>query len=292
MIHSNLLGFRGARFFWWTLLVLVVSSAIYITQSSATPPNGGTWQGYTLGTIGALLIFWLALLGIRKRRYGASWGSTKAWTSAHAYLGSALLVIATLHSAAQMGWNIHTLAYLLMWIVVLSGMFGTWAYLILPGRLSQLRGGGTRSDLFGQLLELDRQIRELADRAGGTDIATAMISAVERTAIGGGVMAQLLSRDASMYIPSDGAKLAPNPDQRALIAQLARRTPRADKRQEATLLQEAVVLASRRQSLLRQIRRDIRLQGWLRAWLYLHIPLTMALLVALVIHIVATFFYW
>jgi hypothetical protein len=292
VIHSNLLGFRGARFFWWTLGALVACTAIYITQSAATPPNGGTWQGYTLGTIGALLIFWLALLGIRKRRYGANWGSTKAWTSAHAYLGSALLVIATLHSAAQMGWNIHTLAYLLMWIVVLSGMFGTWAYLILPARLSQLRGGGTRSDLFGQLLELDRQIRELADRAGGTDIATAMISAVERTAIGGGVVAQLFSRDASMYIPSDGAKLQPNSDQRALIAQLAQRTPRADKRQEATLLQEAVVLASRRQSLLRQIRRDIRLQGWLRAWLYLHIPLTMALLLALVIHIVATFFYW
>jgi hypothetical protein len=95
-----------------------------------------------------------------------------------------------------------------------------------------------------------------------------------------------------MFLPGEGAKLQPNPDQRALIAQLASRTPRADKRQEATLLQEAVVLASRRQSLLRMIRRDIRLQGWLRAWLYLHIPLTMALLVALVIHILATFFYW
>jgi hypothetical protein len=292
VIHSSLLAFRNARFLWWTLLVLLACTLIYVTQSTATPPNGGTWQGYTLGTIGALLILWLAFLGIRKRRYGVSWGSTKSWTSAHAYLGSALLVIATLHSAAQMGWNIHTLAYLLMWVVVLSGMFGTWAYLVLPRRLSQLRGGGTRSDLFAALLEVDRQIRDLADRAGGTDIATAMISAVDRTAIGGSVVAQLFSRDASMYMPSEGARLAPNADQRALIAQLAQRTPRADKRQEAALLQEAVVLASRRQSLLRQIRRDIRLQGWLRAWLYLHVPMTMALLVALVIHIVSTFFYW
>ena len=292
MIHSSLLAFRNARFLWWTLLVLLACTLIYVTQSAATPPNGGTWQGYTLGTIGALLILWLAFLGIRKRRYGVNWGSTKSWTSAHAYLGSALLVIATLHSAAQMGWNVHTLAYLLMWVVVLSGMFGTWAYMVLPRRLSLLRGGGTRSDLFAALLEVDRQIRDLADRAGGTDIATAMISAVDRTAIGGSAIAQLFSRDASMYMPSEGAKLTPNADQRALIAQLAQRTPRADKRQEAALLQEAVVLASRRQSLLRQIRRDIRLQGWLRAWLYLHIPLTMALLVALVIHIVATFFYW
>jgi hypothetical protein len=179
-----------------------------------------------------------------------------------------------------------------MWIVVLSGMFGTWAYLVLPRRLAALRGGGTRSDLFAQLLTLDRQVRELADRAGGTDIATAMISAVESTTIGGGTLAQLFSRDSSTYIPREGAKPEPNADQRALIAQLAARTPRADKRQEAALLQEALVLASRRQSLLRMIRGDIRLQGWLRAWLYLHVPVTMALLLALVIHILSTFLYW
>jgi hypothetical protein len=292
VIHSNLLNYRNARYLWWTLAVLGVCTALYITQRAATPPNGGSWQGYTLGTASALLVVWLALLGIRKRRYGAGGGTTRAWTSAHVYLGSALLVITTLHSAAQIGWNVHTLAYLLVWIVVLSGMFGTWAYLVLPRRLAAVRGGGTRADLFAQLLNLDRQIRELADRAGGTDVATAMISAVERTAIGGGVIAQLFARDASTYVPGEAAAPQPNPDQAALIAQLAQRTPRADKRQEATLLQEALVLASRRQSLLRLIRRDICLQGWLRAWLYLHVPLTVALLVALVIHILATFFYW
>jgi hypothetical protein len=29
--------------------------------------NGGSWYGYTLGTIGALLILWLTMLGMRKR---------------------------------------------------------------------------------------------------------------------------------------------------------------------------------------------------------------------------------
>jgi hypothetical protein len=292
VIHGGLLNRDGARWLWWTLALLAACAALYATQRATTPPNGGTWQGYVLGTLGALLILWLALLGIRKRRYGAGWGSTAAWTSAHVYLGSALLVIATLHSAAQLGWNVHSLAYLLVWIVVLSGMFGTWAYLVLPRRLAALRGGGTRSDLFAQLLGIDRQVRELADRAGGTDIATAMISAVERTSIGGGVLAQLFSRDASTYLPREGAAPEPNADQRALIAQLANRAPRADKRQEAALLQEALVLASRRQSLLRMIRGDIRLQGWLRAWLYLHVPVTLALLLALAIHVLSTFFYW
>ncbi len=292
VIHSGLLAFRNARFLWWTLAALVVCTLLYITQSAATPPNGGTWQGYTLGTIGRPAD---PVAGVARHPQAGvtAWAGAAQGLDLGACLpGQRAAGDRTLHSAAQMGWNVHTLAYLLMWIVVLSGMFGTWAYIVLPRRLSQLRGGGTRSDLFAQLLEQDRQIRDLADRAGGTDIATAMISAVDRTAIGGSAIAQLLSRDASMYIPSEGAKLQPNADQRALITQLAQRTPRADKRQEAALLQEAVVLASRRQSLLRQIRRDIRLQGWLRAWLYLHVPLTLALLVALVIHIVATFFYW
>ena len=47
-------------------------SAPWVTPQplAPEPPNGGTWLGYTLGTIGALLIVWLMLFGIRKRRYG------------------------------------------------------------------------------------------------------------------------------------------------------------------------------------------------------------------------------
>ncbi len=119
-----------------------------------------------------------------------------------------------------------------MWIVVLSGMFGAWAYLILPRRLSLLRGGGTRSDLFAQLLELDRQIRDLADRAGGTDCR-------HRDDQRGGTHRDRRRRDRAAVLarclhvhPQRGREAAPNADQRALIGQLAQRTPRADKRQE------------------------------------------------------------
>ena len=46
-------------------------------------PNGGTALGYTLGTIGALLILWLTMLGLRKRAMTRGRWSLKAWTSAH-----------------------------------------------------------------------------------------------------------------------------------------------------------------------------------------------------------------
>ena len=44
-------------------------------RARSQPPNGGTWQGYVLGTIGALLIVWLTLLGVRKRRYSSTLGT-------------------------------------------------------------------------------------------------------------------------------------------------------------------------------------------------------------------------
>ena len=79
--------------------------------------NGGSWYGYLLGTIGALLILWLTLLGVRKRAMTRRRWSLKAWTSAHVYLGLSLIVIGTLHTGFQFGWNVHTLAYALMMLV-------------------------------------------------------------------------------------------------------------------------------------------------------------------------------
>ena len=96
MIHHDILHYRGGTYLWVAIVLVGVSIVLYLTQASADPPNGGTWQGYVLGSVGALLIVWLALLGIRKRGYRSSLGSVRGWTSAHVYLGSAVLIVAAL----------------------------------------------------------------------------------------------------------------------------------------------------------------------------------------------------
>src|SRR5690606_26863040 len=101
MIHRNVLLYARGRYLWWSLALTLACVVLYFTQGDAQPPNGGTWQGYVLGTLGALLIVWLLALGIRKRRYSSTLGTVQGWTSAHVYLGSALLVIGTLHSGLQ-----------------------------------------------------------------------------------------------------------------------------------------------------------------------------------------------
>ena len=46
------------------VVLCVVAIAAYALVDVSPRHNGGSWLGYTLGTIGALLIVWLALLGI------------------------------------------------------------------------------------------------------------------------------------------------------------------------------------------------------------------------------------
>jgi len=290
MIHENILRYQRGKYAWWFLWSVLGATLLYLTEGYSLPASGGTWQGYVLGTVGSGLIVWLALLGIRKRQYSSTLGTVQGWASAHVYLGTALFVIATLHCAMQFGFNVHTVAYVLMCIVIFSGFYGIYVYLRLPQRVTENQAGGNRSELFAELFSLDTQLRSLSKKTS-PDIQISVTSSIERTAIGGGWVAQLLGTDESWFVGSD-SKLLPNEDQQPVIDFVADRLPRADKAAEVPMLHELVVHLCRRQAILRRIRRDIRLRALLQIWLYVHIPMTAALLVALVLHILSTFFYW
>src|SRR3546814_17353106 len=82
-------GFRWAKISGGLCLLVIVSYALIDVQPR---PTGGSWYGYTLGTVGALLILWLTALGYRKRRMPRDYWSLQAWPSAHVYLGLILIV--------------------------------------------------------------------------------------------------------------------------------------------------------------------------------------------------------
>ena len=134
--HEGFLRHKGFRWAQIATLLCLVAVAIYFFVGARLqePPSGGSWLGYGLGTISAGLIVWLACLGVRKRVITAGHYSLKAWVSAHVYLGLSLTVLATLHTGFQFGWNVHTLAYALMMLVIASGALGIWAYATLPQR--------------------------------------------------------------------------------------------------------------------------------------------------------------
>ena len=289
-MSTTILTYRKAEYLWVSLAILIVCVLIYLSQAATDPPSGSTLQGYLLGGAGAGLIVWLSLLGIRKRRYGGV-GSVQAWASAHVYLGVTLLGVVLLHSAAQVGWNVHTLAFVLMLVVIVSGIVGAGLYLVVPERHSRLRQGRSRADLFREMTELDDKCLELS-RSCATATELSVRSSIERTVVGGGVFDQLFGRDRSTFMNGDNVEIQRNQDQADVLRYVAQLAPGVRTQAESAALQGLVTLMARRQGLLRRIRQDIQLQGFLELWLYVHVPVSLALIAAVLIHVFVVFWYW
>lgn len=296
-MHKSIFSYGRGRYFWIALVLSAASVVAYLWHQPPGPPNGGTWLGYTLGSIGALLILWLMMLGIRKRSYSSNMGTVPGWTSAHVYLGTAVLVVATLHAAWQVGWNVHTLAYALMLLVIFSGFFGIYAYMRYPALMTDLRGGMTREQMFRQVEELDRLCLRTADKIDPETRALVQ-SAAERTAVGGGWWRQLTAGDGSkVVVPlsfSEGGteSLQGNTDQKQVIAMMAKRLAETRGGSEVAELQNLLNTLATKQALLRRIRSDIRIHAILQIWLYVHVPLSFGLLAALIAHVISVFVYW
>ena len=293
-MHQSMLDFAGRRYLKIALALCGLSLLAYLWHDPISPPNGGTWLGYTLGGIGAALILWLTALGIRKRAYGSNLGTLQGWVSAHVYLGLSLILIATLHAGFQVGWNIHTLAYILMLIVIASGIVGVVAYLRFPEQLSANRSGLTATQMLQELADLDQRAERLVTNLP-IEIGNAIRSAREHTRIGGSTLAILTGRDRSevALAGSDGViRLQANASQNLLLDWLGTQLSRSTDGEISRRITDLINIVAARRVALRRLQRDARIRGWLDIWLYFHVPVTFALLGALIAHVVSVFLYW
>jgi hypothetical protein len=275
--HEGFLTLGGSRWVKITLVISIVALGIYIFHDPQPRPNGGTWYGYTLGTIGALLILWLTALGIRKRAMTRGRWSLKSWTSAHVWLGLSLIVIGTLHTGFQFGWNVHTLAYALMMLVIASGLFGVFAYATLPRVLSDNRNETTEPQMLEQLRSVDRQLHETAQPLGQRH-ADLVRASLEHDPFGGGLWARLSGN-------------YPQCATRAAKAEIRRETVHQPHIGDDPL-EKIDALLERKEAVLARVRRHLRIKALLEVWLYVHVPVTFALIAALSAHIFSVFFYW
>ena len=294
--HVSFLAYDNLRYLKIAVAAAVASIVLYV----AVPPYagghyGGGWAGYTLGTIGALLILWLTWFGYAKRTFNPEGKYVHPHVddspeevhpvedpsrlarrlSAHVYLGLALLVIATLHTGFHFGWNIHTLAYTLMCIVIASGVFGVFAYIRYPRLMTDNRENMTLAQMLAQLAAIDAELRR---RVLPLDDATTAIirRSLENTRIGGSVRQQLSGRYPDCGTAQAIALLQTRPD--SLTA-----APDETWRFLRTKLEEKSILVTR-------LRRDTRFKALMDIWLYVHVPLTFALIAALSAHIISIFY--
>jgi len=291
-MHQSILDFGGRRYLKVAVGLCVLSLVMYLWHDPRSPPNGGTWLGYTLGGVGAALIVWLTALGVRKRSYRSTLGTLQGWVSAHVYLGLALLVVATLHAGFQFGWNIHTLCYLLMVLVIASGLLGIVLYQRFPQQLSQNRAQQTSEQMLSELRELDERTRRVAANASPEE-ARAIDANIAGTRIGGSTLGILSARDRStVLLPGTAEQPEPNPGQARILEWLSAKLSGSDDAQRSRLLTDLVSLIGARRALLRRLQQDARLRGWLSIWLYVHVPVTFGLLGSLIAHVVSVFLYW
>jgi hypothetical protein len=276
--HDGFLTHAGGRWYKIAIGICLVCIVSYLFIDVTPRHNGGSWYGYTLGTIGALLILWLTMLGLRKRAMTPGRWSLKAWTSAHVYLGLSLIVIGTLHTGFQFGWNIHTAAYTFMMIVIISGIFGIWFYATIPDRLSTNRNEMTETQMLESLRSLDRQLHEAAQPLSA-EHAALVLKSLEQDPFGGGFLKRI----------------------RGKYPDCATRQAQADLRRERAYqprmggddpLDKIDGLLEKKEATLARVRQHLKLKAMLQVWLYVHVPVTFALIASLSAHIVSVFFYW
>jgi len=292
--HVSFLAYDNFGYLRLAVLAVVASIVLYVAVPPYGQRYGGGVAGYTLGTVGAALILWLTWFGYKKRAYDPNHkyvhphddaapeeahppedpSRLARRLSAHVYLGLALLVIATLHTGFHFGLNIHTLAYALMVVVIVSGMYGIFAYLRYPRRMTDNRDNLTLGDMRRQIAAIDAELRGKV-RPLDEPFAGIIRGSLDNTPVGGSMRCQVSGR-----YPDCGTALA--------IAQLQTRpdtmvVPEEVWRMFRDKLDEKAVLVTR-------LRRDIRYKALMDIWLYVHVPLTFALLAALIAHIVSVFY--
>jgi len=273
--HQSFLVYERFRYLKAACAAAALAIVLYVAAAPYGSRYGGSWAGYTLGTVGALLILWLMWFGYRKRSYRTDLGNLAERTSAHVYMGLALLVIATLHTGFHFGWNIHTLAYALMCLVIASGVVGVLFYARLPRMMTENRHGAAMPQMLARIAGLNDELRSAA-LAVDDKTARLVERAIETTTIGGTFWRQLSGKYPGCATAAALAGIG-EPD--------VNTAPELDRsvRRVRVLLQEKARLLSR-------ARRDIRYKAMMDIWLYFHVPLSFALLAALLAHVVAVFY--
>ncbi len=280
--HESILEYRRGRYLKVALLLSAAAIGAYVWHEphGNLKPYGGTWLGYTLGTIAGVLVLWLMWLGVRKRRYRLALGKVQGWTSAHIYVGTSLIVIATLHSGFEFGLNLHTLTYALMVAVIVSGFFGVYAYLRYPRMMTENLGGEPVDALIQKINELDRRCLQLALEL--PDEVNAIVARASRAIPRGAGSGRQRVR-LPWIAPSRPAREA---------CKVLSRIGAKFKGEQAVLNERLLTEMTRKSVLIDQVRRDMRFRALMKGWLMFHVPLSFGLLGALIAHTVSVFFFW
>lgn len=259
------------RWLWLNLAFIFICCFFYFFPHPSGGQAGDTVYGYTLGALATLGIVYLMWYGIRKRSYHASKTTLKGWLAGHIWLGISLLIIVPLHSGFQMGFNIHSFAYVVMVVVILSGIWGALNYKTLAAQIQSHRGGAKPSELVEQLhlitKETDQQLTNKSDEL--LVFANQIDFKVPKT-----IWALCFRTIPPLPSAVDLQSLLKNFNQ-----------------DDQAFAIDLLKLSDKKHSLAMQLQKEIRTKALLRLWLLIHLPLSIILVLTVTLHIILVFLY-
>ena len=270
----------------------------YATQSVAV--SGGSWMGLAYGTSSFVLMVFAGLLGARKKVPVWRVGRAQTWMRGHLWLGLVTVPLAFFHSGLALGSGVTFILMALLFLVVISGVWGAWLQHTLPRRMMR---DVPMETIYEQIDHVRAQLvmeadAIVAEACGKLEIDT--IAPTVGAAAEGGAEAQAAANALATIDRIEVDASAPlrefyRREMRPFLEQ-----PRADHLLSDTAMAStrfeklrALVPASFRTAIgdleniceeERQLRRQSRMHLLLHGWQLAHVPLSMGLLMLVVLH--------
>ncbi len=294
------------RWAWGTIAALAALTALYCWYASRHPggPSGGTCWGIFFGSLGALLIFFAAFLGIRKKRPHYRWGRAAFWLKGHLWLGALSFPVILFHGGMEFG-GAFTSA--LMWIfvaVIATGIWGLALQQFLPRLMTKQVSQETVYEQIDHvrdqlLAEAEQLVRGKATRAAvprakaagaiqGRVVKSRQSTEAEEATVGASREPLLRFLEQQMRpffgarVPRDSVLLEPHQRGAVMSDLRARLDPELH-----AIVTDLDALCEQRA----QLERQRRLHIWMHGWLLIHVPLSWTMVVMTVAHAVMSLYY-
>ncbi len=228
------------------------------------------------GLVGLLGIAVVMTYPVRRQMYRRRAGALRYWMLIHSYVGVIAGLMILLHGGTSSG-GLLTTALMISWdLVIFTGLFGIFAYLIGPRILTKIEGSPLLiDDLKTRREELQKEIATIASSPNGQLHNLVRNKVVPHFVNFGYLLRQYLKREnidemlesAKAEFSSDAATLADEKDRRKLL--------------------RAVEAAAT----LRRVDALIYIHRGLKLWLIPHVASTSLMLALMTVHIIQVIYY-
>lgn len=276
---ENVLNYNNGLWFKLSFLSLILLIASYVVYAYYTEnPNGATFVGLMYGVVGLIAILLLMYYGVRKRTFKKTLGTLKGWLSFHIYIGLLTMLIVPMHAGFKFGVNVHTLAFLLMALVVISGIFGAYFYINFPVKFTRYGSELLYDEFDDEINKLVNQMRALAKNK--SKLFVQKCEEAIRYGLPKGHRGWRLIFGTGQNAPSESEYLKRVQKDLEVIPA----SERGDYERLAVLFLQKMDLQTRFVS-------QMRIKNILDAWLHVHLPVSFVMLIALAVHIISVIYY-